>query len=361
LPFFKYIEDVLSKNPLIVVGSGTSCGAGISGMSALSNYLVDNISIEGFQEVELQQWKVFKEAIQNGFGLEQALQNLGDISTNMTNSIVHTTWQCILNDERAPIFKILNGEDSIGFVRLFRWFQNSNVDRINIITTNYDHLIEASAAIADWEVWDGFGNGVLSKPIESSIFNKRMKTLIGFHQKKSPIYENIKHIKIFKLHGSLSWFKKEDNSFVKMAGISTDYLGLLSESSISPVIVTPGIGKYLETHYEPYTNVMSEMKESIRINKAMLFLGFGFNDVHIQASFQSALRDSSIPKLIITRSLTDSFNQMRDEGNIINYFAIEQFESSSRVISDQLPQDYIHQDVDSWSLKGLLNNIWGEE
>lgn len=365
MPYIDYVENVFSRNPLFVVGSGSSCGGGISGMGALSEYLIENLNSQHFNEEELEKWTIFKQKIREGRGLEQVLQDLGDVSKELTNAIVYETWKCIASDEISPMVKMLSGDDVIGFNRLFSKYADTTVDCINVITTNYDHLIEASAAISGWEIWDGFGNGVLSKPIESKIFNKRMRTLVGYHPRKSPMYENIKHLKIYKPHGSLSWFKKADSTFFKVPGASVSYFELMKGSEILPVIVTPGIGKYLETHYEPYTNVMAEMKESIHSAKTMVIIGFGFNDEHIQASFQSVLRNSHVPKVIATRELSSNFHDMVQKNEINNFVAIEKHGDGSRVLSDKLPdvypKVYIDEKFESWSLKGLLNIIWGEQ
>jgi hypothetical protein len=359
LTFQKFAEEVLSKNPVIVVGSGTSCGAGISGMGALGNYLIQNISIDDFDENDMEKWDVFKEKMSEQLGLEEVLQSIGNVSDRFTNSIVQTTWNCILTDEKEPFMRIANGEDIIGFTRLFRRYKSSTNDCINVITTNYDHLIEISAAIENWEVWDGFGNGILSRPMDYSIFKSRMKRLIRGGSK--PLFDNIKHVKIYKPHGSLCWFKQTDNSFVKIPSISSDYLNNMNSVGMRPVIVTPGIGKYLETHYEPYNNVMAEMKNSIQDAKAMIFLGFGFNDIHIQASFQSVLRNVNIPKLIATRSLTTTFHSLIEQGEIKNYYAIEKCDEGSRVLTDQEPSVTYDTTDEGWSLKGLLNITWGDE
>ncbi|OIJ08857.1 hypothetical protein BKP35_17380 [Anaerobacillus arseniciselenatis] len=242
---------------------------------------------------------------------------------------------------------------------MFRRFRSSNNDCINIITTNYDHLIEVSAAIEGWEVWDGFGNGILSKPMNSMLLKSRMKRIV--RQGSKPLYENTKHVKIYKPHGSLSWFRLSDNSFVKMPSISPYFITNMKVLGIGPVIVTPGIGKYLETHYEPYNNVMAEMKNSIQDARAMIFLGFGFNDIHIQASFQSVLRNENIPKLIATRSLTDKFFKLIEQKEIKNYYAIEKYGEVSRIYSDQQDGIVILADEEGWSFKGLLKNTWGDE
>jgi hypothetical protein len=359
LTFQRFAEDVLSKNPVIVVGSGTSCGAGISGMGALGNYLIQNISTDDFDESDLEKWDIFKEKISEQLGLEEVLQSLGNVSDRFTNSIVRTTWQCIMGDEKNPLIKIANGEDIIGFTRLFRRFKSSTNDCINVITTNYDHLIEISAATENWEVWDGFGNGILSRPMHASVFKTRMKKQIRGGSR--PQFENIKHVKVYKPHGSLSWFRQSDNSFVKIPSISSEYIDNMKMMGISPVIVTPGIGKYLETHYEPYNNVMAEMASSIQDARAMIFLGFGFNDIHIQASFQSVLRNDNIPKLIATRSLTTTFKSLIERGEIKNFYATEKYEEGSRIITDHQPGVVYNTADEVWSLKGLLNITWGVE
>jgi hypothetical protein len=350
----------MKLNPLFIIGSGSSAGAGLSTMNALGQYLIQNVSVDQFNSNELHDWNLIKQRLQvEKKPLEQALQEAGDnLSVKVTAEIIQQTWCCISNDEREILLKFATGEDPIGLVRLFKYFKGSNNKVINVITTNYDHLVEWSAAAAEWQVWDGFNEGSIGSPLSLMELNEKMKRTLN--SKKGSTTEVLQHLRIYKPHGSLHWFKLPDGSIKKVSGISNEHMPMLRRVHITPVIVTPGIKKYLETHFEPYSNVFSEMKRVIDRTKAIVFIGFGFNDIHIQGNFSSALRNPSVQVIILAKELSRSFFQMIDNGEIQNYIAVQELASGSQVFSDKF-DDFEVDEPYHWTIKVLLNQAWGDE
>jgi hypothetical protein len=145
-----------------------------------------------------------------------------------------------------------------------------------------------------------------------------------------------------------------------MPGVGMHMLPKLEKIQISPTIVTPGTGKYLETHKEPYNTVFSEMKQVLDRCKALLFLGFGFNDLHIQGSFESILRDDSIPKIILAMELSQNVMQLIENHSIKNFIAVQKAEQGSQIISDKF-ESFILQEPNHWTFIEHLNQAWGVE
>lgn len=87
-----------------------------------------------------------------------------------------------------------------------------NQNELIIITPNYDRLIEIACEIAGLEISTGFINSYhcINNPeveldkfkIAHSIKTTRGKSTVQIRTKK--------HVKIFKPHGSLDWFKADD-------------------------------------------------------------------------------------------------------------------------------------------------------
>lgn len=356
----KYAEHTLAKNPLIMIGSGSSLGAGISGMGKLATWLINTVNVSPLDQSDIEEWDNIKQRLTvGGMGLEQSLQSSGSkLSPSLTKEIVEKTWCCIANDERDSLIKLSIGEDVIGICRLFERLKHTTNNVIHIVTTNYDHLIEWSAAAAEWQVWDGFDNGTISRPLLSNDLSSRMSRVVMSSRYPSTTF--VKHVRVYKPHGSLSWFKDEQGKILRISNVTNSDYDYLKKRQLDPVIVTPGLAKYLETHFEPYNTVMAEMQSAIRRSSALVFLGFGFNDEHIQASFISHLRNNDIPKIILARTLSDSFHKIRLGGQIRNYIAIEECGKSTKVYSDKLVEDE-YPFYELWSLKGFLNLAWGEE
>lgn len=135
--FSQYAEDVLSKHPVFLIGSGTSAGIGISGMGALASWLAENVRTDNFDSDELREWEQITLRLnQENMGLEQALQASGTNLTNgLTKEIVKRTWSLIARDERIALMRLSAGEDLIGFCRIFNRYKET--------TKNILHLIES--------------------------------------------------------------------------------------------------------------------------------------------------------------------------------------------------------------------------
>ncbi|WP_345243218.1 SIR2 family protein [Pontibacillus salipaludis] len=354
----KFVEELLGSNPVFVVGSGASAGAGISGMGSLAEYLIKNITELKTLE-DTNEWNVITKRLEEGEGLEEALQKSESrISENLTREIIGKTWGCISQDEKKPLLKISIGNDQTGLSRLFRHFSNSSNGRLEFITTNYDQIIEWAASINGWQIWDGFDTGPISYPISASTLDETMLRYVK--RGKHHVPEEKRHLRIYKPHGSLNWFRKSDGRMIKLAGFSYADQELLKENNVTPEIVTPGTGKYLKTHLDPYNNILAEMNRSIQNAKSMLFFGFGFNDIHIQGQFDPHLRNSSIPKLILARTLTDKFHELVECRRINNYIAIEKSDEGSNVYSDKIAGGYLAT-PNLWTLNEILTLAWGAE
>ncbi|MBU5445378.1 SIR2 family protein [Paenibacillus sp. MSJ-34] len=360
--YAEFAKEVLKLNPVFIVGSGSSAGAGISAMGDLAKFLVRHIDDRKFETEERKQWAFVKERLTaDRMGLEEALQLAGNpLGKRLMGEIVRHTWRCISRDEQEVLPQFVSGGDPAGFVRLFRAFKHSTHHTVHIVTTNYDHLIEWSAAAMQWHVWDGFHEGPIGVMANSMDLNERMQRIYRTGRGRNYAVKTIQHLRIYKPHGSLSWFKLPNGTVKKVAGIGEGQIRSLGRAGIEPVIVTPGMGKYLETHFEPYYSVLAEMKHAIDHAKAMIFIGFGFNDIHIQGSWQRLLRNSAVPAIVLARSLSGSFRSMVERNDIANFIAIQADGAGSELISDKFQSAKIDEPA-LWTLKGLLSLAWGEE
>lgn len=354
-----FIENTFKLNPILIVGSGISSGAGISGMGKLAIYLSEHVRVDKLNAHERLVWDEIKYKLTNGTGLEEVLQNSGEaVSNTLLKEIIQHTWACISTDEQKLLLDITTGIDPTGFVRYFSKYITSSTKIINVITTNYDQLIEWSASKAGWKIWDGFNEGSIGSPLGVNKLNEQMNRTI--RSGKSHNYITHPHLRIYKPHGSLSWLKIPNGDVMKLPGVGTHLIHLLEQVQLTPTIVTPGTGKYLETHKEPYYTVLSEMKHVLSGCNALMFLGFGFNDLHIQGSFELLLRNDSIPKIILAMELSSSARAMIEEKVIKNFIAVQKADEYSEIISDKF-DPFVLQEPNHWTFNELLNQAWGAE
>ena len=358
--YVRFAEEIVRSDPVFLTGSGLSAGAGISTMGRLAAYLVRHVRTDSFSEADAEEWERIKIRLSVGkMGLEEALQRSVDsLSEAALLEIVRRTWCCISGDEQKRILDISKGYDPTGFVRYFRQLRNTTRTVIHIVTTNYDHLTEWSASAAGWGVWDGFSEGTIGLPLSAAELDEKTRKVA--REGKRTVTTYAPHVRVYKPHGSLSWFKYPDGQIRKVQGVGAHLLPALAKVRIAPAIVTPGTGKYLETHRAPYNGVLAEMRSVLEKVRALVIIGFGFNDLHIQGSFESVLRDESVAKLILTMRLSDRAKTLMKERRIRNFVAVEKEGSGSRLASDLWPP-VIAREPGLWTFKALLDAAWGVE
>ncbi|MGR5280358.1 SIR2 family protein [Photobacterium damselae] len=167
--------------------------------------------------------------------------------------------------------------------------------RLKLFTTNYDLAFEHSAANTGFVVIDGFE---FSSP---SFFNPAwyrydIVERSGQSKNVSTYIPNVFHL--YKMHGSVNWTREHGR--VK----KVDYKAVIND----PVFIYPSSSKYQTSYDSPYLDMMSSFLNSLQQPKtALICLGFGFNDKHINNAVTMALRTNAEFSLLVATK--DPFNE----------------------------------------------------
>ena len=148
--------------------------------------------------------------------------------------------------------------------------------RLKVFTTNYDLAFETSASNIGMIVIDGFE---YSQPYQFNPiwFHYDIVHRVQSNDKTSTYLPNVFHL--YKIHGSVDWVKTEQGIHKR---ISNEQIG-------EPVIIYPSSNKYQTSYESPYLDMISSFLEAIQKPKtAILCLGFGFNDKHINNAITMA-------------------------------------------------------------------------
>lgn len=333
MDYEKQAQDYYGKAPVIILGSGASAAHGLSGMGALAAHLIANTDTAGLLAADQAGWQQFCDTLKSGTDLETALHQVA-VSEELTARIIKATWS-LINSEDLKIFaSCLQDRNMFPLGRLLRHMFKTSLTTINVITTNYDRLAEYACEQEGIHHYTGFTHGF-------------------FRQLAAPNdLQASRKVNIWKVHGSLDWFKSPLEDTVSIANIDQIPNCYVSQ------IVTPGTQKYQRTHLEPYRSIMSNADQAVTAANSYLCIGYGFNDEHIQPKLMVKCVRQNTPITIVTYALSDSAKKNILDGRVQNYLAIERGATDNQsIVYSSLGKDPLIVERNIWSLEGYLSLI----
>ena len=331
--FSKLLQNYLEKKPLLIIGSGLSIPHGIPSMSELSKKLIEEMD-DSLKEIR--QWGNFKENLKKFNNLEEALQE-STIDEELNNKIVAETWK-IINEKDLFIYnKIILEELKPTISECFNKLLEAHPRSLSVITLNYDRIIEYSADLIGAKIFDGFTGSYI----------KYFDTL------DNPYKNDVKHINLWKVHGSLDWFEDINGNTISLA------LTKEIPSSLKPLIVTPGIKKYQKTHRDPYRSIITASDMEICNASCYLCIGYGFNDEHIQPKLIDQIKRLNKPIVIIAKELTKRGREIL-KSSTDRFIAFEEAKNKKTKIYINSFDNFLELDGELWKLENFIHGWLGE-
>ena len=329
----KQAQDYYQNTPVIILGSGASAAFGMSGMWKLSQHLIDSVVVDDLSSSNKESWLGFCEHLNRGIDLESAL-HLVPLSKELTDRIVISTWNLLVPEDLCVFDRALKDSYLFPLGKLMRHMFRSTVGELNIITPNYDRLAEYACEQENIHHYCGFSHGYRKTIVERSYLKCK------------------RQVNIWKVHGSLDWFVDDQGVISSLGNVRKIPVGLV------PLIVTPGIDKYRNTHREPYKSTIHESDNVIDVANSYLCIGFGFNDEHIQEKLVNRCAKKDAKIIVVTHKLSDSAKKFIFGGNVDNYLAIEAgSRDDESVVYSSLQEEPITVNENYWSLNGFLKLI----
>lgn len=303
---YKAMQDFFNDKPFVLFGTGTSCAVDLNfGMGALEERLKQSIpSSEKLSDQQKDEWQRVVEALMSNSDFEAAMNSIQD--EILLKEVIRETATHVAEVDRASSEKILNGSQSWSAIRLFKRLMDglAETDRtLHVATTNYDLLAEYAIAQAGIPYTTGFWGGVM-RQLDWYQAERQMTYVdkVSSGRKIQNITRLKKHIRLYKVHGSLNAFCIDDQC------IETDLWTHDCPKNIERLIITPGSSKYERLH-EYRDTLLSEYDKAVRSHRSFLFLGFGFNDDQlIKNEIDNKLKAQS-PALIITRDWSNNIQE----------------------------------------------------
>lgn len=331
----KQLQDWTNKVPLLILGSGASVPFGLPSMWTLGEHLKNTLSFDN--DCDSRQLEAFKKSLEEHQDLEKALLAI-QLNDNVLRAVIKATWELISEaDLKAYEQFILNGKE-VPLVNLMKHLLSTTHRKLSIVTTNYDRISEYSASIAEAFICTGYAQNYIGH-FSDSIHTNALANIKGYSGQ----------VNIWKVHGSLEWFEtptKENIHLPLRKNIPQDY---------KPLIVTPGLSKYAETHNEPYRTIFAQADTEIQNANGYLCIGYGFNDVHVQPKLIQQIKTK--PIIVITKELTPKTKETIIDGGCKNYILIEEYNDKDTKIYSSSQGEHIIENVSYWNLAEYLKRI----
>jgi len=306
------LQEFLRTKPILLIETGLSVSMGLPGMGELTECLKSDMPkrCEGNSKL-IDEWNACLASIE-AYGLEDGLGRC-TVSQELLNLIIETTAICI--DQKDTQFKrhlISTSRKSFPLAKLIKHIIDSlspGSPCLNIITSNYDHLIEYACDVYGIHCCTGFSGAHLQRfSHENLVCDLYSLTVIPDKRTTKQDYRKQKQVRLLKPHGSLKWQQIGSETFQCSETIE----------NATRVIITPGLTKYKVSLTDPIMNCHREMaNHSVRNANSIMVIGYGFNDSHLQTVLTERL-NQGMNGLIVTRHLSHSAKMIvRDYPNII--------------------------------------------
>lgn len=304
---YRTIQDRIGRTNVkvtIVVGTGSSISVDCDfGMGALEKYLKDTIPKLISHDMGLQQeWEKVLQKRSEGVDFENSLNEIQQDS-ELLDTIIRETARFVTSINHKHVPALLKGEVHVPISTLFKKLSNklsTQNPTIDIITPNYDLLLEYALRNEQIEFTDGF-YGNIQKELNWDEAGRDFLRPSDYSSRRSPKWKVKPHFRLHKIHGSLNYFELDgkivrDDTLTFCGNDTIDHF----IDTIDRFIITPGSTKYkriVETR-----EFYKECDKAIEQANSFLFVGYGFNDNDIDIKIRKELNKGK-NAVIVTKQL----------------------------------------------------------
>ncbi|RLA99754.1 MAG: hypothetical protein DRG59_09070 [Deltaproteobacteria bacterium] len=295
-------QKLRDPNTIFLLGAGASFCAGLPGVAQLTDLVhsqLHNIPRSTFEEII--------QSLTNN-GIENP--NIEDILSELyhrlsTVALAHrdkeqfkTTFkeicQCIQNTLKVDGPTEYHKEFVRRIVSRREAEPAKKVPPVQIFTTNYDLLIELACEESDIVVINGF-EGIFHRRWNPRCFDYEIGNATTHAQ--TPRFEpSARHIRLYKLHGSLSWFEDNGQFYEEEP---------TSESKRTPLIIYPSRLKYAQSIRPPFDWLFRRFGAVVSEARLLICIGYRFGDEHLNQYIFTGLTNG-LSLLVLSKEPIDT-------------------------------------------------------
>ncbi len=351
------LRNFFREKPFVFFGTGMSCALDPRfGMIALRDAIISGIESRMLNNAQKVEWASVMLCLEKGFDLENALNSVTD--PGLLRAVTEITGSFIAAVDREFAYQIAQGSVQWPATRLLKKLVDTlpEGDRIlHILTPNYDMLCEYACDYEDIPYTNGFAGSIERKTNWSAV-DCSLRTLerVPYGKRFQRICKQKKHVRIYKVHGSLNYF------FHRNAVVENN-AWMWDPPDFAPrVMITPGISKY-QTLQSYRQELLQSADAAINNASHFLFLGYGFNDSHLEEYIKRKLVTQSCHGLIVTRDLNPRIQALLDQSD--NLWLVCRSEGGATegtsVSNKQYNGSWVLPDAQLWDIGEFTERILG--
>lgn len=339
---YKTFQEICRQIPVVILGSGASCAAGIPGMEALADHLLKKLGNNTSDD-----WREIRDDLYKNIDLETAL-NRTPPDEDLSKEIIKTVGVYISNKDREVKDRYFNRQITIPVERLIDYFRS---EILTIITPNYDCLVEYCCDKLKIHCNSGFV-GYFRKTLDFEKAEREVEYVdrsVIVKGKRRQIAKCTPHIKLFKVHGSIDWYDLNNNTISDISLIEN------RKYEDKRLIILPGDRKYSKAFHEPYRALIQKADNLLRSGRSFLMIGYGFNDEHLQEILVKRLVKDEKPGIIITKELSEKAKELLSD--CPNLWGVSQKNSATVIHCGE--SEYEIPDIELWQIDKFVREILG--
>ena len=282
-----------SKNIGFFFGAGTSCALGVPNVEILTtgieakltgDFLANFKLVKADLETNITTRKVNIEDILNQI---RRIRELTGETAKVYEGVSGENAKLLDKEICTVIYDIIADKESVANIdntkKFFAWLSLLNRDYSKeVFTTNYDLIIEKSLEASQIPYFDGFVGSY-----EPFFWQESIDQFVS----KNDLTQN--WIRLWKIHGSLSWFWKEDKITKSQKIIRIGKIENIKKED-NELVIYPSKEKYDSSKKQPFIAYFDRLKNYL-LNGELLFVftGYSFSDQHINEIIFNCLRQNN--------------------------------------------------------------------
>ncbi len=351
------LRNFFREKPFLFFGTGMSCALDPRfGMPALKDALLEGMQSRALTDTQKAEWDAVVSALDNGTDLENALNSVND--QDLLKILTEITGASIAEVDKNYAFRIACEKTQWPAIRILKKLVETlpEGDRIlHVLTPNYDMLFEYACDVAGIPYTNGLFGGVERRRDWQAVDRALLKPEQIYHSRKmKTVFKHKKHVRLYKVHGSLNYF------FHHNALIENNAWMWYPPDYAERIMITPGLKKY-QTLQKYRQELLQSADTAIDKATHFLFLGYGFNDNHIEEYIKRKLITQACCGLIVTKDSNTRIESLLSKSN--NLWLVcklaDEAANGSRVYNKQYADWLLLPEKTIWDICDFTTQILG--